>query len=56
MFIPWWVLLIIASLLLYALSRFDSVRNLEERVKKLESRIGDFELREDEEEGEIYEA
>lgn len=53
MYIPWWVLLIVASLLLYALSRLDSVRNLEERVKKLESRVADFEV---EEEDEIYEA
>lgn len=54
MYIPWWVLLIVASLLLYALARLDTVRNLEERIKKLESRVEDFEL--DEEEDEIYEA
>ena len=54
MYIPWWVLLIVASLLLYALSRLDTVRNLEERIKKLETRVAHFEL--DEEEDEMYEA
>jgi len=54
MYIPWWVLLIVASLLLYALSRLDTVRSLEQRVEKLESRVEDFEL--DDEEDQIYEA
>jgi hypothetical protein len=49
MYIPWWVFLIVASLLLYALYRFG---NLEKRVEKLESSVGEA----DREEDELYEA